>query len=847
MSADRPAALVGRDATLLRLTELVERTAGGLSAAAVLTGPSGSGRTTILELVAARARRSGLHVIALRGSSGRPEPSGSALADLVGPLMHLAQELGPGHQLLLRRLTGGHGVAASALLRAATAVHALLGRAAERRPLALLVDDADRLDRASLDVLHLIGRRLLAEPALLVLASPAEAPAEFERIALEPLADDDAVALLAGLRPDLAPGVARRIVRAAAGQPRELRAISGDLGEAQAHGRAPLPLRPVSAHRVAALRALLAEASPAERTLWTTLAASVPGPRDAEALVSWVLRDGAGADPGLRPGLLVHDDDGPRFACPLDAHAVHAACTPTERLLAHRRLAAIYRDQRARLWQQAQAAPRGAESLAVALELAAVGALGDGALADAELLAARALELTTPDRPRRRRARLHARCLDAVGRPLDALAVLDLAGDRDGDGRGVRELRARGTIRAADPVVGARRLAPLAEARRTPRGARIERELRVADALAGLPVPPGPETGPAEALAAATHAAAEQETAARALLSGAGPAVPLERDAPIELVAQATRSRLDGDLQAAREQLVAAEAASADQPVLAAHLALLLLEIRTVAGPLPEPEECDALASRLAGHGMTALRWRVLWAHGRIALLAGSCAEAGVVLDDAAAERLASGEPLPAALLLDRAEAAACANQPPPPVAVAEHAGSWAAAHAALVRAESADAVAAAARWFLERPPERAGWRDGAALVHAGTRLRRARRRAAARTVLVHGERLLRARGAWPWADRAVEALATVERRPTAERSGRPEALTPSERCTARLAADGLRNREIAGRLAVAEKTVEQRLTVIYRKLGVRSRVDLRASLDRAGGSAPGQRPAQRP
>lgn len=56
-------------------------------------------------------------------------------------------------------------------------------------------------------------------------------------------------------------------------------------------------------------------------------------------------------------------------------------------------------------------------------------------------------------------------------------------------------------------------------------------------------------------------------------------------------------------------------------------------------------------------------------------------------------------------------------------------------------------------------------------------------------------------------------------------------ALTASERRVARLAADGLTNREIAGQLVVTVKAVEWHLSHVYRKLGIRSRSGLATSL----------------
>ena len=51
--------------------------------------------------------------------------------------------------------------------------------------------------------------------------------------------------------------------------------------------------------------------------------------------------------------------------------------------------------------------------------------------------------------------------------------------------------------------------------------------------------------------------------------------------------------------------------------------------------------------------------------------------------------------------------------------------------------------------------------------------------------------------------------------------------LTPREREIAALVARGLSNAQIAKRLAVTERTVKNRLTVVFHKLEVRSRVQL--------------------
>jgi DNA-binding NarL/FixJ family response regulator len=53
------------------------------------------------------------------------------------------------------------------------------------------------------------------------------------------------------------------------------------------------------------------------------------------------------------------------------------------------------------------------------------------------------------------------------------------------------------------------------------------------------------------------------------------------------------------------------------------------------------------------------------------------------------------------------------------------------------------------------------------------------------------------------------------------------EELTPSELQVALRVADGLTNREVGAVLFLSPKTVEHHLSVIYRKLGIRSRTEL--------------------
>jgi DNA-binding CsgD family transcriptional regulator len=126
-----------------------------------------------------------------------------------------------------------------------------------------------------------------------------------------------------------------------------------------------------------------------------------------------------------------------------------------------------------------------------------------------------------------------------------------------------------------------------------------------------------------------------------------------------------------------------------------------------------------------------------------------------------------------------------------------------------------------------------------------GEWLRRERRRYEARTHLRSALGLFQQLGAAPWMERArLELLATGE---TARKRNLDAffQLTPQELQIARLAGQGLTNREIAAQLYLSGHTVSYHLHKIFRKLGITSRVSLRTlDLEEWGNGANGGEPA---
>jgi len=123
-------------------------------------------------------------------------------------------------------------------------------------------------------------------------------------------------------------------------------------------------------------------------------------------------------------------------------------------------------------------------------------------------------------------------------------------------------------------------------------------------------------------------------------------------------------------------------------------------------------------------------------------------------------------------------------------------------------------------------------------LTEYGTALARGGQRASAREPLQQAMDLAAQCGAQPLTRRAREELRAIGARPRRERRTGIESLTPGELGVARLAAQGLTNRQIAQALFVSTKTVGTHLGHIYDKLAVNNRDDL-AQIMRETSGAP--------
>jgi DNA-binding NarL/FixJ family response regulator len=120
-------------------------------------------------------------------------------------------------------------------------------------------------------------------------------------------------------------------------------------------------------------------------------------------------------------------------------------------------------------------------------------------------------------------------------------------------------------------------------------------------------------------------------------------------------------------------------------------------------------------------------------------------------------------------------------------------------------------------------------------LVELGSALRRSRHRADARGPLREGLELAAGCGADVLAARAHDELVAAGARPRRDPIESRSLPTASELRVARMAAEGMTNREIAQALFLTEKTIEVHLTRVYRKLAIQSRSQLPRALPGPG------------
>ncbi|MEU4693602.1 BREX system ATP-binding domain-containing protein [Actinoplanes sp. NPDC023714] len=161
--------LRGRRRERETLDRLLRDVRDGHSRVLVLRGEAGAGKTALLDYLTAHSPAG--RVVRAAGVEPETELAYSALQQLVAPLLeHLGKLPGPQREALSTAFGLSAGPPPDALI-VGLAVLGLLAEAASERPLVVVVDDAQWLDRMSEVILTFVARRLDAESVALVFAA----------------------------------------------------------------------------------------------------------------------------------------------------------------------------------------------------------------------------------------------------------------------------------------------------------------------------------------------------------------------------------------------------------------------------------------------------------------------------------------------------------------------------------------------------------------------------------------------------------------------------------------------------------------------------------------------------
>ena len=324
--------LQGRDRECQELDRLLQRIRIGESAALVLRGEAGIGKTALLDHVAEQA--SGCRVARAIGVQSEMELTFAGLHHLCAPLLDGLEALPAPQREALQVAFGLREGDPPDRFLVALAVLSLLAEVAEARPLVCVIDDAQWLDRSSALVLAFVARRLLAERVAVVFAvrEPAEEDAltGLPELRVEGLADADARSLLAStVLGRLDERVRDRIVAETRGNPLALLELPRGLTPAELAGGFGLPDASPLAGRIEHTFLQRAQALPPDAQRLLLVAAAEPA-GDVGLLWRAAERVGVGREAG-RPAEeadLIELGFQVRFRHPLVRSAVYRGADP---------------------------------------------------------------------------------------------------------------------------------------------------------------------------------------------------------------------------------------------------------------------------------------------------------------------------------------------------------------------------------------------------------------------------------------------------------------------------------------------------------------------------------------
>ncbi|MGW7824379.1 AAA family ATPase [Streptomyces puniciscabiei] len=838
-----PAPLVGRDGILAALDELIRSLWRGMSDFALVTGPVGAGRSAVLAWTVTRARAAGATV-----GVARCTPEGSRVPHAA--LTQLTATVWPASR------TGAPAAAVDGGPRPMSAVAELsdiLLTGTAEKPLVLAVDDFHLADPDSLSHLQNLARQIRSGPVLVLgtslvplrclssagAADRALPPDAARTLHLDPLSTSDARTLLERRAGTPVPVSIAVLTEIAAGSPAvlctvadQIAAIDGPMDTGEVHQLVAAARAAWSHRALNAVRGLPRDAISLLRVL--AAADQPPAPRQLAALAGLDITCATEALEILRAAGLVGESGPPRLRHPWFAEDVVTSLTSTERDALRARTAAL-RDE------------SGVSIGTVAHLLGSVNKLvrpwtASGATAAARPRCVPADVVTAALRHTLREPPSETQRVTLL---LRLAAVEALTAPQAADGRLCQVLLRHASpetwpavLHAADLLLGrgdaetARRvIADVHQRARTALPDERLRPLRALERLAQsekdgpplvtpLPVHCDPPGHPAESAVLAWTLAtrADQRPLAVHLAHST-----LDDPADIPLMCRIAAARVLVCADAADDALASLDAVLADAGRVGAHAcvaqALLCRAEAAVRHGRAEDAVQDLTAAtqelpRSSWHSL--LLPRLTAAEVLAHIRCGHVEEARRLADSvtAAPDGQSAGTGF---LLYARAELALIDRDPA----------------RALVLLEECRRVLSVHCW---RNPMLIPWRSAAATSH---QLLGAP--ATAAELLSEEQRLVKGwgtprafAGLWTRTRDALTRLGAAPDRPmsreesTAAQAGsEDQALTAAERDLARFVMAGMANREIADFLGIATRTVELRLTRLYRRLGLSGRAAL--------------------
>lgn len=434
--------LLGRARELTHLNGLLLAAKQGHSAAVVISGEAGIGKSALAESMASTAgAQADTAVLRTRGIEAESAIPFASLADLLRPVQHLLAELPePQAAALAGALALGPPTAGDRFAVAAATLN-LLAVAAQVGSLLCVVDDAHWLDPSSAEALVFAARRMRAEGSVMVFTVRDGEPGASRFLVLEQLrllgldAESATTLLESSVGRPLPPQVVQRLLADSGGNPLALLELPGQLTEDQLSGRTPIlePLPMGSLLAEGFLRQLrdLPQRSRAALILVAT------SDLEAADLVERALQQAGGSLADLEPaesaGLVSIGAGRLAFRHPLIRLAVYQSAPPSQRRSAHRQLAvaldsvAVPQADERRAWHLAAATLTPDEAVAASLEQVGKTASRRYSHAIAARALTRAAGLSPSRTERARRLLAAASAAVPAGLVQDAMQLLEQA------------------------------------------------------------------------------------------------------------------------------------------------------------------------------------------------------------------------------------------------------------------------------------------------------------------------------------------------------------------------------------------------------------------------------------